>query len=145
MAKKPAKVEKEEIKFVRLRNTLEDLVGYVEYKTEHIVIKFPLRIEIETIFDESRQILSLQEYLPQSVLEIKEIEISMNDVMFVSPVREEFYEQFEYVSDFFYNNKSKLRTQTQTKEEVSQEILDKTKKVVSILEAMANKKDKPIH
>ena len=145
MAKKPAKVEKEEIKFVRLRNTLEDLVGYVEYKTEHIVIKFPLRIEIETIFDESRQILSLQEYLPQSVLEIKEIEISMNDVMFVSPVREEFYEQFEYVSDFFYNNKSKLRTQTQTKEEVSQEILDKTKKVVSILEAMANKKDKPVH
>lgn len=145
MPKKPAKVQKEEIKFVRLRNTLEDLVGFVEYKDEHIIIKFPLRIEIETIFDESRQILSLQEYLPQSVLEIKEIEISMNDVMFVSPVREEFYEQFEYVSDFFYNNKSKLRTQTQTKEEVSQEILDKTKKVVSILEAMANKKDKPIH
>ena len=145
MAKKTVKTEKQEIKFVRLRNTFEDLVGFVEYKTDCIVIKYPLRIDVETIFEESRQILSLQEYLPQSVIDVKEVELSMEDVLFVTPVRDEFYEQFMQVSDFFYNNTSKLRTQTKTSEEVTQDIMDKTKKVVSILEAMANKKDKPIH
>ena len=65
--------EEKELKFVRLKNHFEDLIGYVTYKDECLVIETPLRIEIETIFDEGRQILSMQEYLPQSVVEIKEI------------------------------------------------------------------------
>jgi hypothetical protein len=67
-------VEQAELKFVRMKNTLDDIVGYVTYGTEYITIERPLRIDIETLFDEGRQILSLQEYLPQSVIEIKEID-----------------------------------------------------------------------
>ena len=136
---------KKELKFVRLKNTYDDLIGYVTYGTEHIVIEMPLRIEIETLFDEGRQILSLQEYLPQSVVTIKEIEISMNEIMFVTPVREEFNEQYEYVSDFFYNNESKLKKPKTTIPKQRESVTETTEKVVSILEAMINKKDKPVH
>ena len=102
--------EEKELKFVRLKNHFEDLIGYVTYKDECLVIETPLRIEIETIFDEGRQILSMQEYLPQSVIEIREVEIAMSDIMFATPVRKEFYEQYEYVSDFFYNNESTIKS-----------------------------------
>ena len=136
--------EQSELKFVRMKNTFDDLVGYVTYGTEHITIEKPLRIDIETIFDEGRQILALQEYLPQSVIDIKEVDINLDDVMFITPVRPEFFEQYEHVSEFFYNNNAKISSPTNKIEE-QKEILEKTQKVVSILEALANKKDKPIH
>lgn len=137
-------VEKSELKFVRLRNTFEDLIGYVSYGIESVTIERPLRIDIETLFDEGRQILSMQEYLPQSVIELKEVEIRIDDILFVTPVRSEFYEQYNYVSDFFYNNVSKIKSPVMT-EEQKKDVAEKTQKVVSILEAMANKKDKPVH
>ena len=136
-------VEQPELKFVRMKNTLDDIVGYVTYGTEYITINQPLRIDIETLFDEGRQILSMQEYLPQSVIEIKEVDINLNDVMFITPVRKDFYEQYEYVSEFFYNNNAKIKPPPSSI--TSEEITEKTQKVVSILEAMANKKDKPAH
>jgi len=136
--------EEKQLKFVRLRSLPEDLIGYVTYKDECIVIETPLKIEVETFFEEGRHILCMQEYLPQTVIEIREIELPLADIMFVTPVKEKFIEQYEYVRDFFYNNESKIRnplmpkkTQEETQEEVT--------KVVSILEAMANKKDKPVH
>jgi len=139
-------VEQPELKLVRMKNTLDDLVGYVTYGTECITIARPLRIDIETLFDEGRQILSLQEYLPQSVIEMNEIEINLNEVMFITPVRKEFYQQYEYVSEFFYNNTNIIDTRKpKLKDEEQKEILEKTQKVVSILEALANKKDKPVH
>jgi hypothetical protein len=140
-------IEKPELKFVRLRNTFDDLIGYVTYKEECIVIEQPLRIEIETIFEEARQILAMQEYLPQSVIDIKEVEFYNEDVLFITPVRTEFVEQYEHVADFFYNNQSKIKSPTKkvVESEVDKDIIDKTQKVVSILEAMASKKDKPVH
>ena len=135
--------EEKELKFVRLRTTLDDLIGYVTYKPECIVIETPLRIEVETIFDEGRQILCMQEYLPQTVINLKEIEIPTSDIMFVTPVREEFIEQYEYVRDFFYNNEAKIKNPLAPKKvDITPETAEK---VVSIFEALASKKDKPVH
>jgi len=134
-----------ELRFVRLRHSPEDLIGYIRYTEETIVIKLPLRIDVETFFDEGRQILALQEYLPQSVISLKEIEFYMDEVLFVTPVREEFVEQYEQVADFFYNNEHKLKDSINKKIKGTEEISEKAQKVVSILEAMANKKDKPVH
>jgi hypothetical protein len=136
---------KGELRFIRLRSIPDDIIGYVTYKEDYIIVETPLRIEIETIFDEGRQILAMQEYLPQSVIEMKEVEFYMDEVLFVTPVREEFYEQYEYVVDFFYNNKTKLRSPLKKKTEAVSDINDKVDNVVSILEAMVNKKDKPVH
>ena len=130
----------ENLKFIRLRGSYaEDLIGIVSYKEECIVIKQPLRVEIETLFEEGRQILSMQEYLPQTIVKIQEVEIPSEDILFVTPVNEEFYEQYEYVCEFFYNDK---KPEKKTKVE---KISEATEKVVSILEAMQAKKDKPVH
>jgi len=118
----------------------------VTYGNEFLTIERPLRIEVETIFDEGRQILSLQEYLPQSVIDLQEVEIKLDDVVFVTPVRKEFHEQYEQISEFFYNNVAKIRSpNSEMTDEQKEEVIEKTRKVVSILEAMANKKDKPVH
>jgi len=138
-------MEEQELKFVRLRGSLEDLVGYVTHYDEHIVIYRPLLVEIDTMFDDNKQILSLQEYLTQAIIDIQEIEIPIYDVAFTTPVKEDFVEQYEYIAKFFYDVKNRGKSVVKTKEEVREAVSDTAQKVVSILEALANKKDKPIH
>jgi hypothetical protein len=137
--------EEKELRFVRLRSIPDDLIGYVTYKEECLVIEQPLRIEIDTIFDEGRQILSMQEYLPQSVVEIKEVEFYMEEVLFATPVRQEFVEQYEYVADFFYNNQHKLKEPVKKHTISAEQVSEKADKVVSILEALAKKDKGPVH
>jgi len=134
-----------ELKFVRLRSICDDIIGYVTYKEGYITVELPLRIEIETLFDEGRQILAMQEYLPQAVVEIKEVDFINDEVLFATPVKAEFVEQYEYVADFFYNNTSNIKKPANKKSKKNQETPEKLENVVSILEAMANKKDKPVH
>ncbi len=134
-----------ELKFVRLRSIPDDIIGYVSYKEECIVIETPLRIEIETLFDEGRQILAMQEYLPQSVISIKEVEFYNEEVLFVTPVKPEFIEQYEYVADFFYNNTTSLKVPERKKTKGVDNTQENVDKVVSILEALQSKKDKPVH
>jgi hypothetical protein len=131
-----------DLRFVRLRNTVEDLIGYVTYKEGYVTIEHPLRVEIETLFDEGRQILAMQEYLPQSIVVIKEIDILSEEIMFVTQIREDFVEQYEYVADFFYNNTTTLRDASGKKKKKKDGDSDN---VVSLMEALINKKDKPVH
>jgi hypothetical protein len=136
---------KGELKFVRLRSIPDDVIGYVTYKQGYITVELPLRIEIETLFDEGRQILAMQEYLPQAVVEIKEVDFVNEEVLFATPVKAEFVEQYEYVADFFYNNTANIKTPVKKKTKGLDNNPETVEKVVSILEAMANKKDKPVH
>jgi len=138
-------MEEKELKFVRFKNLPDDLVGWVSYKEECILIEMPLRVEIETVFDEGRQVLALQEYLPQSIIELREVEFLLEDVMFVTPIRPKFQEQYEFVSDFFYNNQAKFAEQLKNKKKKSKEKIEPLENVVSILEALKSKKDKPVH
>lgn len=131
----------DDLKFVRLRGSYpEDIIGTVSYKEECIVISKPLRIEVETILEEGRQIVVMQEYLPQMIVEIKEVEIPTEDILFVTPVKKEFIEQYEYVCEFFYDEERKIN-----KPASKEKVMEATEKVVSILEAMQAKKDKPVH
>ena len=134
-----------ELRFVRLRTIPDDIIGYVTYKEDYIIIERPLRIEIETLFDEGRQILAMQEYLPQSVIEMKEVEFYSEEVLFATPVKEDFIEQYEYVAHFFYNNTTKLKTPEKKKTKGLETTQENVDKVVSILEALQSKKDKPVH
>jgi hypothetical protein len=138
---------KGELRFVRLRSIPDDIIGYVTYKQNYITVELPLRIDIETLFDEGRQILAMQEYLPQAVIEIKEVDFDNEEVLFATPVRADFVEQYEYVSDFFYNNKTNIKDITGKKQKTVElpETQEKVDKVVSILEALQAKKDKPVH
>ena len=136
-----------ELRFIRFRSIPEDIIGYVTHKDECIVIEMPLKVDVETIFEENRQLLLMNEYLPQSILDILEIEFYNDEVLLIAPVKQEFVEQYEYVADFFYSNKHKLSI-PQKKESNSKntaQMDEKVEKVVSILEAMHAKKDKPVH
>lgn len=137
--------EEKELKFVRFKTMPEDLIGMVTYKEEYIVIETPLKVEVETLFDEGRQILAMQEYLPQSIIELREVEFPLEDIMFCTPVRKEFHEQYEYVCDFFYNNTTKFQDNIKKKQKKIQEQAESIENVVSILEALKSKKDKPVH
>ena len=135
------------LKFVRFRSIPDDIIGYVTHKDDCIVIEMPLRVDVETIFEENRQLLLMNEYLPQSILDIQEVEFYNDEVLLIAPVKQEFVEQYEYVADFFYSNKHKLSI-PQKKESNSKnatQMDEKVEKVVSILEAMQAKKDKPVH
>lgn len=141
MAKKKQTQTEKQLKFVRLRTAFDDdLLGYVTQVDNKITIEMPLRVMVETIFEEGRQILSMQEYLPQSIVDKRIVEFDMSDVHFMEDVKTDFVEQYEYVSDFFYNNEPTIKSPKKKQtEEATKE------KVVSILEALASKKDKPVH
>lgn len=132
--------ENKELRFVRLRSH-EDLIGYVSIHEEHIVIERPLRVEVDTYMEEYKQLMSLQEYLPQAIVSIQEVEIPYYDVLFTAPVKPDFVEQYQQISEFFYD----LQNRTKSKKESKETVTETAKKVVSILEAMASKKDKPVH
>ena len=142
MAKKKASPPEERtLKFVRLRGFDEDIIGYVtETSNSTINVDMPLRVMVETIFEEGRQVLSMQEYLPQSIVEKRSVDLDMSDVHFVADVKADFFEQYEYVSDFFYNNEPVINTKKKEKVDGATQ-----EKVVSIFEALASKKDKPVH
>lgn len=141
MAKKKQTQTEKQLKFVRLRTAFDDdLLGYVTQVDNKITVEMPLRVMVETIFEEGRQILSMQEYLPQSIVDKRIVEFDMSDVHFMEDVKTDFVEQYEYVSDFFYNNEPTIKSPKKKQtEEATKE------KVVSILEALASKKDKPVH
>lgn len=134
-----------ELKFVRFKTIPEDLVGWVTYKEECIIIETPLCVEVETIFEEGRQILIMHEYLPQSIVEMREVEFALDDILFCTPVKKEFMEQYEYVSDFFYNNTARFKDNLKKNKKTIQDETENLENVVSILEALKSKKDKPVH
>ena len=136
--------EYDNLKFVRLRGSCpDDIIGFVTYKEECVVIYKPLIISVETFFEEARQIVSMQEYLPQNIVSIKEVEIPSEDILFVTPINKDFVEQYDYACQYFYTDETS--TKKKNKKESLQETADKIEKVVSILDAMQAKKDKPVH
>ena len=133
-------MEEKELKFVRMRDQITDLIGWVKYEDEYIVIEHPLVVDVDTIIEEGRQILSMKEYLPQAIVTVKEVDIYNDDIMFITPVNEEFKEQYLSVSDFFYNNKAKIKSKEKKKEPKETE-----DNVISLIEAIIEKKNKPVH
>lgn len=130
---------KENIKFMRL-TTGEEVVSQVTELENEYNLKYPLIVEVETFMEEGRQLLYMKEYLPQSVVSVKEVNIPKDLVIISVQVAEEFLDQFEQASEFFYN--ADVKTTAKKKRKVS---ADEVSKVVSLFEAMADKKDKPVH
>lgn len=139
----------EKVYFIRIKNLSEDIVAYVreEPKRNKVIVRHPLRIEVETFLEENRQIMLMFEYLPQSVITMDEIEFDKSEIQFMTPVRAEFEEHYVQISKYFYDRKTVIKgvVGKNTGGDVAQELTTTdAQKVVSILEAL-NKKDKPIH
>jgi hypothetical protein len=149
--------EEKEIRFIRFRNPEEDIVGYVTFKeNDSIIVDKPLYVVIETIYEEARQVLSLQEYLPQSVVSIQQIELKQSDILFTSPVSVAFVDEYKIACDYYYvEQKIKLKpSKKKSKSSIEQvddlDLLNFDEEelednVVSIMEALLDKRNKPIH
>jgi uncharacterized protein (DUF1330 family) len=127
------------IKYIRLYSG-EEIVAEVTELEDAWTVKNPLIVEVETFMEEGRQLLYMKEYLPQSVVSVTEVNLLKELIAFVVPVTEEFLEQYNQATEYFYN--SKEFKQVVKKKKVSS---DETSKVVSLFEAMMDKKDKPTH
>ena len=126
------------IKFLRLA-TGEEVVAEITEAEESVHLRYPLIVEVETFMEEGRQLLYMKEYLPQSVVGVKEVSISKEIVILTVPISEEFYEQYEQATEYFYNPDTKKPSKKKAK------TTEETSKVVSLFEAMIEKKDKPVH
>lgn len=135
--------EEKELKMVRLKFMQEDLVGMVTFHGEYLTIERPLAVQVDTDYEEGKQILTIREYLPQSVISIKEIDFNTDEVMFTSPVRQSFKEQYEDMAEFFYEKQPAMMEKNKEKREVLS--TRDNEKIVSLLEALKDKKNKPIH
>lgn len=129
----------EQVHFFRLR-TGDDVVAKIEEESEDTVtLKEPMIVETETIMEEGRQILFMKEYLPQALVLDKSVTLSKDDIMFVKVINPEFLEQYDVACDFFYATKPVVTKKAKRKS------VEEEGNVVSLFEAMLEKKDKPTH
>lgn len=128
----------QQIEFMRL-TTGEEIVASVTHNGDKIRIDNPLIVEVETFMEEGKQLLYMKEYLPQSIVDIKSVEIPSDMVIIAVKVSEEFLDQYNQATEYFYNSEIKKPSKKKATK------VDETGKVVALFEAMLEKKDKPVH
>lgn len=128
----------EQVHFFRLRSG-DDVVAKIQEESEYtITLLEPMIVETETIMDEGRQILFMKEYLPQAIILDKSVTLEKDEILFVKMINPDFIEQYTIACDFFYGSKPVVSKKTKRK-------IEEEGNVVSLFEAMLEKKDKPTH
>lgn len=127
-----------DLMFIRMRND-DDIVGYVTEITESsITIQQPLFVGIETLYEEGKQIIALREYIPQSIVDLKEVKIPTNEIIFMEPTRSEFADEYHEVAEMFYESAPKIKSTKKRKGADGNN-------VINMLDALTDKKDKTTH
>ena len=96
-----------EIQYIRLKNG-SDIIAQCEDIGTKIVVTKPMRVYIETILEESRQTVILDEYLPQKLVTIKSLEIPKEEIMFYSPLSKGFVQDYESISSACYDEEEQV-------------------------------------
>jgi hypothetical protein len=91
-----------EVQYIRLREG-SDVIAQCEDLGDRLVLTKPMRVYIETIIEEARQTVILDEFLPQRMVEIKSIEILKQDILFNTPLNKGFLQDYETVSCACYD------------------------------------------
>lgn len=127
------------IQYIKLRNG-EDLVATVlSSDDQSITIKRPVCIMVENYLDEGRQYINVREWLPPMIAESDTITLDKKEVIAQMNTAADFVDQYEDICEMFFESKPVLRKESTKKTKQSVE------NVVSIIEALAEKKDKPTH
>lgn len=130
----------ETIKYIRLQNS-DEILAYTEETAKEYVLTRPMLLFIVNYYEDGKQLLNFREYIPPTIVDEQTIRIPKKDVVFCSPVKEEFREQFIEMNDYFFETTPKVKTKTKLDEAGS----SKKEKIVSIVEALMDKKGKPVH
>jgi hypothetical protein len=120
-----------DVRYIRLRDG-SDIIAYCEDLGEKLLLSKPMRVYIETILEEARQTVILDEFLPQKMVEIKSVEILKEDVMFNTPLNKGFLQDYEAVSSACYDE---VEEKPKVKEKKVQSS-GNDDKIISLLEAI---------
>ena len=123
-----------DIRFIKLKNG-EDIIAYTTQNKKTVTVRRPVCIFIENFLDEGRQLLSIREWLPPNIVKVDSVEVPNEDIFCMLEVTEGFQEQYIDICTAFFDT---VPTPKKKKEPSGE-------KVVSILEALVEKKDKPVH
>ena len=136
----------ETIRFIRLKNG-DDLVAYTIELPTSLVIRRPIGVAIESLFEVNKQIITMYEWCTPSIADYETLTLDMNDVMFCLPVQAEFETRYIEMSDVLfdpinYENRTERKAK---KKKVQKEEGNNVVSIVDALAGMIEKKDKPIH
>lgn len=124
------------IRYLRLRNG-DELVAYVNELEDSYSLYRPMLLIIVNYFEDGKQMLNFREYLPPSIVNTQTVKLQKQDVVLCIETLDKFREQYVDMCSAFFDEEApiKKKASRETKEE----------KVVSLLEALSEKKGKPVH
>jgi len=131
----------ETIRYIRLKNS-DEIIAYVhESKTKYICSR-PVLLFVVNMFEDGKQLLNSREYLPPTIVQDQVVSFDKKDVVFCGTVLESFKSEYIEMSDYFFNL-DLIQSKTSVKKPTGED--SKKDKVVSIVEALIDKKNKPVH
>ena len=128
----------ENIRYIRLQNS-DEVIAYVEETKTGYNCSRPVLLFVVNMFEDGKQLLNFREYLPPTIVDSQEIFFSKKDVVYIAPVRDAFMHEYIEMSNFFFEENLIVKTK---KDKVDD---SKKEKIVSIVEALMDKKGKPVH
>lgn len=133
-----SELKPEDIRYLKLKNG-EELIGYVTSDASSYEIDRPVMLMIVNLYEESRQLLNFREYLPPTIVKEQKLTVGKKEVFFMLEVQDQFKEQYIEMCEYLFDEVDKK------KPVAKKDVGDDTAKVVSLAQALLEKKGKPIH
>ena len=133
-------IDETSLRFIRFKSIPEDIVGKVLFFDDHIIVKEPVSVYVDTILEEGRQILSIKEYLPQAIIKTKEVSFDKEEILLMCEVREDFKEQYKSAASFFYTYMDELEEKPKKRKKPSSD----EGNVINLVDAL-RAKDNVVH
>lgn len=142
----------ETVRFIRLRNG-DDIVAFTIELPTTLVIRRPIGIQIESLFEVNKQIVTMYEWLTPSIADYETLSLDMSDVMFCLPVQVDFETRYLEMADILfdpenYMDRSKRKKKSKKEQRTERVGNQDGNNVVSFSDVLADllaKKDKPVH
>lgn len=130
----------ESIRYIRLKSS-DEIIGYVNETETGYNCSRPVLLFVINMFEDGKQLLNFREYLPPTIVENQEVHFDKSEVLYIGPVKSSFKDEYVEMSNYFFDVEIKQKTKVADSLEGS----SKKEKIVSIVEALMDKKGKPVH
>lgn len=130
-------LDKETIKYFRTVSG-EEIIAYTQEEGDNYILHKPVEMYIATYYEEGTQLMNFKEYIPPSVVKVDHITMPKDMIILCLETNDDFKQQYIDMCDTLYTvqrSKSKKKNESSGGEE----------KVLSLIEALLEKKNKPTH
>jgi hypothetical protein len=130
---------RENIKYIRLRNN-EEVIAEMTTTEDTVEMHQPVLLMVVSMYEEGRQMLNFREYLPPTIVKEQKLVLPKSEVLYVLDIKDEFADQYTEMCVYLFEEVEERKT---PKKKV--DASEAAAKVVSLAEAILEKKGKPIH